>query len=360
MSPLFDVVEALQSSRLDTPHADAGPVEESVPRLENTESQSSIHHRSPQSRKISLFDSPALRTGPPRSISYSYSLSQSPLATRQTPQFEYGDILEAEPDTEDTEFPFHSQKEFRGALEFHSPEQREREKEVAEKKEKERESRQLDNSWNLIKWFHESPGGEKNRMDLGKGKDQDQTTRRGDIQTLAMDGRAPSVQATEMPSSRIQRSVSLPHNNPDKPSRGTVRWNRLRSLLPTIIGQGRSMPGGQAAITPQNVNITDELMVGGLSTLMLRLWFERDEKDHRRVPILFHRLRIRISDSLHPMHAHKSVFRIECEYGNGAARWVIYRQLRDFISLHTHYTFSNAYNRNIEVMPEFPRTSGFS
>jgi phospholipase D1/2 len=117
------------------------------------------------------------------------------------------------------------------------------------------------------------------------------------------------------------------------------------------------MPGGQVAITPQNVNIADELMVGGLSALMLRLWFERDEKDHRRVPILFHRLRIRISDSLHPMHGHKSVFRIECEYANGAARWVIYRQLRDFISLHTHYTFSNAYNRNIETMPEFPRTS---
>jgi phospholipase D1/2 len=59
------------------------------------------------------------------------------------------------------------------------------------------------------------------------------------------------------------------------------------------------------------------------------------------------------------MHGRKSVFRIECEYANGAARWVIYRQLRDFISLHTHYTFSNAYNRNIEAMPEFPRTSMF-
>ncbi|EIN11850.1 HSP70-domain-containing protein, partial [Punctularia strigosozonata HHB-11173 SS5] len=31
-------------------------------------------------------------------------------------------------------------------------------------------------------------------------------------------------------------------------------------------------------------NITDELMAGGLSTIMLKLWFERDEKGQRRVP----------------------------------------------------------------------------
>jgi phospholipase D1/2 len=32
---------------------------------------------------------------------------------------------------------------------------------------------------------------------------------------------------------------------------------------------------------------------------MLKLWFERDENGHRRIPILLHRLRIRVSDSLH-------------------------------------------------------------
>jgi phospholipase D1/2 len=68
-------------------------------------------------------------------------------------------------------------------------------------------------------------------------------------------------------------------------------------------------------------------------------------------------LRIRISDSLHPLHGSHSVFRIECEYANGAIRWVIYRQLRDFLSLHAHCAVSNAYNRNIEKLPEFPRTS---
>jgi phospholipase D1/2 len=54
------------------------------------------------------------------------------------------------------------------------------------------------------------------------------------------------------------------------------------------------------------------------------------------------------------MHGHKSVFRIECEYANGAARWVVYRQLWDFLSLHTHYAVSNVYNRNVDNMPDFP------
>jgi len=110
-------------------------------------------------------------------------------------------------------------------------------------------------------------------------------------------------------------------------------------------------------ITSNEVNITDELITGGLSTLMLRLWFERDEKGHRRIPALFHRLRIRISDSLHPLQTHKAVFRIECEYANGAVRWVVYRQLRDLVSLHAHYTLSNAFRTRKDVLPEFPRTS---
>ncbi|KAI0084789.1 phospholipase D [Irpex rosettiformis] len=134
------------------------------------------------------------------------------------------------------------------------------------------------------------------------------------------------------------------------------KWGRLRSLIPHLAQQRREQAAkGPSVVAPQSVNITDELLVGGLSTLMLRLWFERDEKGHRRIPVLLHRLRIRVSDSLHPLHGNKAVFRIECEYANGAARWVVYRQLKDFLSLHTHYTISNAYNRNVDALPDFPR-----
>jgi phospholipase D1/2 len=343
-------------------HTGTEPVKDAVSDspVKNTEPQTPTSYTSPQRRRSSLSDTPALRTGPPRSISYNYSLPQSP-ESRQTSHYANGDIPEVVPEAEDTEFPFFSpgDKDFRGALEFGSPEQKEREREAAEKKGKERESRLMDSSWNPIKWFHESPREEKSGFDIGERKDEARTASHEDIQNQTMD-EIPSEQVTEKPERGVQRSYSLPHRKSDKTARGTAKWGRLRSLLPTVTNQGKSLPGGQAAITPQNVNITDELMVGGLSTMMLRLWFERDEKDRRRIPILFHRLRIRISDSLHPMHGHKSVFRIECEYANGAARWVIYRQLRDFISLHTHYTFSNAYNRNIDSMPEFPRTSWYS
>ncbi|TFK81830.1 phospholipase D [Polyporus arcularius HHB13444] len=149
----------------------------------------------------------------------------------------------------------------------------------------------------------------------------------------------------------------MPHIQREAKSPSTPKWGRLKSLLPHIAGQAKTHPPALSAVTPSNVNITDELITGGLATLMLRLWFERDERGHRRVPALFHRLRIRVSDSLHPLHGNKAVFRIECEYANGAVRWVVYRQLREFLSLHGHYTISNAYNRNIENFPEFPLTT---
>ncbi|KAI0771162.1 phospholipase D [Trametes elegans] len=146
----------------------------------------------------------------------------------------------------------------------------------------------------------------------------------------------------------------MPHMTGDARS---PKWGRLRSLIPHIAGQAKAQAATPSAVVSPNVNITDELITGGLATLMLRMWFERDEKGHRRVPALFHRLRIRVSDSLHPLHGNKAVFRIECEYANGAVRWVVYRQLREFLSLHGHYTLSNAYNRNIETLPEFPLTT---
>ncbi|KZT64620.1 phospholipase D [Daedalea quercina L-15889] len=148
---------------------------------------------------------------------------------------------------------------------------------------------------------------------------------------------------------QIQRAQSEQHPNV------APRWNRLRSLIPQIAGRHQARQA--STVAPQSVNITDELIAGGLSALVLRLWFERDERDHRRVPILFHRLRIRVSDSLHPLHGNKAVFRIECEYANGAVRWVVYRQLREFLSLHAHYTVSNAYFRNAETLPDFPMMS---
>ena len=241
----------------------------------------------------------------------------------------------------DSDFPFsftpsRAPSEFRGALELNT--------DSVDKKGKKRESRVADDSWNPIKWF---PKEAKPALEFGETNGNEQGNRSATIETGGM--------SVSSPKKAVQDSV--PQSPTDRIK--SPKWGRLRSLLPTIIHHGSNapIPAQDSAITSPSVNITDELITGGLSTLMLRLWFERDEKGHRRIPILFHRLRIRVSDSLHPMQKRMSIFRIECEYANGAARWVVYRRLRDFISLHTHYTISNAYNRNVHNLPEFPRTS---
>ncbi|KAJ7696033.1 phospholipase D [Mycena rosella] len=210
---------------------------------------------------------------------------------------------------------------------------------------KKRESRILDDSWNPLRWFHESPQDDKPGFFTAEDR--------------APETQEPETEGEEQGTPRIgiQRASSVPNSPVDK-TKTAPKWGRLRSLIPHIASQAsKASTPGPSAVTPHAVNITDELIAGGLSTLMLRMWFERDEKDHRRIPALFHRLRIRVTDSLNPLDGQKSVFRIECEYANGAIRWVVYRQLRDFFSLHTHYTVSNAYNRNVDDLPEFPKTS---
>ena len=148
--------------------------------------------------------------------------------------------------------------------------------------------------------------------------------------------------------SSFPRSLSLPH------IRHNPAWNRIKSLLPHLAATTEPTQEQSRSPRDRDVEITDELTFSGLSILMLGMWFERDERDERRVPVLLHRLKIRVSDSVNPLNDNSAVFRIECEYANSAAQWVIYRQLRDFNSLHTHYKVTNFYTRNMDL-PDFPR-----
>ncbi|KAG6897547.1 hypothetical protein C0992_000330 [Termitomyces sp. T32_za158] len=323
--------------------------------------------RSPGSYFRILSDSPSMRTGPPRSLSY--PLSSSPSLTIENPDLMSPDGV--------SKFPLVSSNDFRSALD-----------DTTDKKERKRESRIGDESWSPMKWFQDSPKDspreDKPGFDFDAHGSGERTPRAAMSRTPInrsprmeisdhlkssstnessnRPGASPSHKFSTSPSvlkfSNLRRAISGSDPNPDvKSGRDSNRWSMIRSLIPNIINQQRETTTSGPSAASQQVNITDELITGGLATLMLRLWFERDEKDHRRVPVLLHRLRIRVSDSLHPLHGSKSVFRIECEYANGAARWVIYRQLRDFISLHTHYTVTNVYKRNVDKMPEFPRTS---
>jgi phospholipase D1/2 len=392
---IFEMAKLLTGEAKATPSNEEGhpqepPLGQSMDLADthpSNESPSSSRHQSPRMSNAARrsIGTPSGRTGPPRSISYNFSASSHPASRANSHDDNNGSIREL-PHLElpenniesfDQEYQFApARTPFRGALEFQDSEQKEREREAVEKraKKKERDS-YFHDVFNPSRWITDSPKSEHQSFPMPPSLHEDtdherpekhetsepQPLAKADGNGAAPSGRSPTmeVQKSSSPSGSTRRTKSLPHIRKTKED-GEVntapKWNRLRSLIPAIAQQRREQSNkGPSAVVSQSVNITDELMVGGLSTLMLKLWFERDEKDHRRVPVLFHRLRIRVSDSLHPLHGNKAVFRIECEYANGAARWVVYRQLREFLSLHTHYTISNAYNRNVDALPDFPR-----
>lgn len=305
--------------------------------------------------RATLPDTPSNRTGPPRSLSFSFSHPSSSSVPRQilvNSQQEYSDIFENDlGDRARTSFQLHSSSSsFRGAFEL-SPSLG---KATTDRKGKARESRVFDQS------FHDSPLGDRSNSMFPEPsntiiEEEEEKTERKPMSRHQTIG--PIRKPTDPPPRDLQRSQSHPPQVNSKKPGASAKWNKLRGLLPSVIRSGQLGAAPHSVVTSHEVNITDELITGGLSTLMLHLWFEHDEKGHRRIPVLLHRLRIRISDSLHPMQAHKAVFRIECEYANGAVRWVVYRQLRDFLSMHAHYAVSNAFSSQKEVLPEFPRTS---
>ncbi|KAK2465203.1 hypothetical protein APHAL10511_002557 [Amanita phalloides] len=269
--------------------------------------------------------SPAARTGPPRSLSFSFTSPGSPSLPRLRRQDTVQGLCEA------GEFSFSSTGELRGALECVSP---------RDKKGKGRATTVFDDTIHI----HDSPAEEHSGFDFSDGPNA------SDVKNTDAEKEGKLLKSPDLARVLTQRTSST--RCTDSPQKG---WARLRSLLPRLVERGPS--AATLASQKTSINITDELIGSGLSTLMLGLWFQRDEKGRRRIPVLLHRLRIHISDSVNPMHIHESAFRIECEYANGAARWVIYRELRDFLHLHAHYALSNVYNRNVDNLPDFPRSS---
>ena len=328
---------------------------------------------------------PAARTGPPRSLSLTYNFPvPSSFSSPSYINHNSYDILEEPRRRASTDNGMRRdnptydltprETQFRGPFDAIPPEQKDREREAADRRERRKSPSRSSSRWDGFKsrWLPDalsgSPSQETSGVDWGMEKDKEGAHTNGGPSSR---GVSSAVASGSGSGSGLARSQSMSTQGKGKererwdsqsqtpgsksPSTG---WNRLRFLLPNVVSSTPKEPA-PSAVTHGSVNITDELIVGGLSALILRLWFERDERGRRRVPILLHRLRIRVSDSLHPLHRSHSVFRIECEYANGAMRWVIYRQLRDFVSLHAHLAVSNAYNRSIEHLPEFPRTSMF-
>ncbi|CAO1614671.1 unnamed protein product [Jaminaea pallidilutea] len=85
------------------------------------------------------------------------------------------------------------------------------------------------------------------------------------------------------------------------------------------------------------LDMTAELQSGILPVVLLKMALERDEAGQRRVPVLLNHLRLQVTDSVNPMNNTQTVFRIELSYAGDVMKWVIYRSMSDFVTLHAHY-----------------------
>lgn len=109
-------------------------------------------------------------------------------------------------------------------------------------------------------------------------------------------------------------------------------WSILRSrVVPSRSGTGSGpTPTGNktTALAPTviaSVPVTTELMAGQLPVMMLKTWLDRDEDGNRAVPVLIGNLRFRVGDSVGLKEGErtgKEMFKLECEYGDGAVKWV--------------------------------------
>lgn len=94
--------------------------------------------------------------------------------------------------------------------------------------------------------------------------------------------------------------------NPNGPTSGKVS-----ALAPTVI---------------TSVPVTTELFAGQLPVMILKTWIDRDEDGRKAVPVLLGNLRFRVGDSVGLRQGKeatgKEMFKVECEYGDGAVKWV--------------------------------------
>jgi phospholipase D1/2 len=59
--------------------------------------------------------------------------------------------------------------------------------------------------------------------------------------------------------------------------------------------------------------------------MMLTTWLDRDEDGHKAVPVLLGNMRFRVGDSVGLKQEDatgREMFKVECEYGDGAVKWV--------------------------------------
>ncbi|GAA5971879.1 hypothetical protein JCM11641_001553 [Rhodosporidiobolus odoratus] len=143
---------------------------------------------------------------------------------------------------------------------------------------------------------------------------------------------------------------------PGQAQRKGSAWGVVRDRLKVGEGKGKKKKEAQGASLTGH-ELISELTTGVLPLVLVKMAvMDRDERGDRRIPILMNYLKLRITDSVYPLHDKHAIFRIELEYGDGAVKWVIYRELKDFVNLHAHYRVANL-RQGIDKFPTFPKTS---
>lgn len=151
-------------------------------------------------------------------------------------------------------------------------------------------------------------------------------------------------------------------------SGSTQRWRQVKAGLKML---GQKKRDERATVDYQkSAQLMAELLAGAPAALVFASMFQRDEHDHRKIPVLLEQLKIRIPSSQTKETKtgdRHMIFRIELEYGNGPARmnWVIYRNLRDFVNLHLKYKVQGktekltlrSDDKTKPKIPHFPKTA---
>ncbi|KAK6434865.1 Phospholipase D1, partial [Oleoguttula sp. CCFEE 5521] len=146
------------------------------------------------------------------------------------------------------------------------------------------------------------------------------------------------------------------------------RWKQVKAGLKML---GQKKRNERVTIDHQkSAQLMAELLAGAPAALVFASMFQRDEHDHRKIPVLLEQLKIRIPSSHSPVKDGKDgasedrhvVFRIELEYGNGAAKmnWVIHRTLYEILSMHGKYKGQGQVDKlpfRLAKQPRFPKSA---
>ncbi|KAK9457704.1 hypothetical protein V1511DRAFT_455910 [Dipodascopsis uninucleata] len=147
----------------------------------------------------------------------------------------------------------------------------------------------------------------------------------------------------------------------------SARWRDLRTTLRFINFTKKKKDEEIKRDRDKSAELIGELAAGTPAAIILASYFKRDERNRRRIPVLLEQLKVRIPDSTRTEDRQHTLFRIELEYGSGPTRmrWVVHRDFRDFVNLHSRLrvirlqnnisTTAGTHSRLLADLPHFPR-----